>query len=156
MVRLGLNGYWGNKGTVSVRFNLYGVSLCVLNSHLAAHDHQNQVQFLSHRIINSFPQLLKCTIKTRFVISDMLNQTNKTGFNIMACTFLYSQKTGYNIGYKVFFRLRTSSVYANLSWIFSRSREQSYTLKNPAQDGSLFYVYLLYYFILLKSNILCI
>ena len=43
MVRLGLNGYWGNKGTVSVRFNLYGVSLCVLNSHLAAHDHQNQV-----------------------------------------------------------------------------------------------------------------
>jgi len=46
--RLGLNGYWGNKGTVSVRFNLYGVSLCVLNSHLAAHDHQNQIRIESY------------------------------------------------------------------------------------------------------------
>ena len=38
-----MNGYWGNKGTVSIRFNLYGVSICVLNCHLAAHDQFNQV-----------------------------------------------------------------------------------------------------------------
>jgi len=46
--RLGLNGYWGNKGTVSVRFSLYGVSVCVLNSHLAAHDEFNQARIESY------------------------------------------------------------------------------------------------------------
>jgi len=46
--RLGLNGYWGNKGTVSIRFQVYGVSICVLNSHLAAHDHQNQLRIESY------------------------------------------------------------------------------------------------------------
>lgn len=29
----------GNKGAVSIRFSLYGVSMCVVNAHLAAHDH---------------------------------------------------------------------------------------------------------------------
>lgn len=29
----------GNKGAVSIRLNLYGVSMCVVNAHLAAHDH---------------------------------------------------------------------------------------------------------------------
>jgi len=43
--RLGFAGYWGSKGGVSVRFKLYGVSVCVVNSHLAAHD-----QFLQARL----------------------------------------------------------------------------------------------------------
>lgn len=29
----------GNKGAVSIRFALYGCSVCVVNAHLAAHDH---------------------------------------------------------------------------------------------------------------------
>ena len=41
--RLGMGGYWGNKGCVSVRWSVYGVSVCVLNCHLAAHAHMNKV-----------------------------------------------------------------------------------------------------------------
>lgn len=37
--RTGLGGMWGNKGAVSIRFSLYGCSVCVVNAHLAAHDH---------------------------------------------------------------------------------------------------------------------
>merc|ERR1719334_2167703 len=36
--RLGFGGYWGSKGCVSVRFKVYGVSICVVNCHLAAHE----------------------------------------------------------------------------------------------------------------------
>ncbi|CAH2980966.1 unnamed protein product [Chilo suppressalis] len=37
--KTGLGGMWGNKGAVSVRFNIYGCSVCFVNSHLTAHDH---------------------------------------------------------------------------------------------------------------------
>ncbi|CAG9562048.1 unnamed protein product [Danaus chrysippus] len=37
--KTGLGGLWGNKGAVSVRFNIYGCSVCLVNSHLTAHDH---------------------------------------------------------------------------------------------------------------------
>ncbi|XP_057672297.1 inositol polyphosphate 5-phosphatase K-like isoform X1 [Diorhabda carinulata] len=36
--RTGLAGMWGNKGAVSIRLNLYGCSICIVNSHLSAHD----------------------------------------------------------------------------------------------------------------------
>ena len=45
--RLGIGGYWGNKGCVSVRWSVYGVSVCVLNCHLAAHAHMNKVIWTS-------------------------------------------------------------------------------------------------------------
>ncbi|XP_013403695.1 inositol polyphosphate 5-phosphatase K isoform X4 [Lingula anatina] len=35
--RSGLGGWWGNKGGVSIRFDAYGVNVCIVNSHLAAH-----------------------------------------------------------------------------------------------------------------------
>jgi endonuclease/exonuclease/phosphatase family metal-dependent hydrolase len=38
--RTGLSGMWGNKGAVSARLSIYGCSLCFVNSHLSAHDHQ--------------------------------------------------------------------------------------------------------------------
>ncbi|KAL4707802.1 hypothetical protein ACJJTC_001748 [Scirpophaga incertulas] len=37
--KTGLGGMWGNKGAVSVRFNIYGCSVCLVNSHLTAHEH---------------------------------------------------------------------------------------------------------------------
>ena len=40
ITRLSLGGYLGFKGGVSVRLTLYGVSLCFVNCHLSAHDHQ--------------------------------------------------------------------------------------------------------------------
>ncbi|KAJ8721967.1 hypothetical protein PYW08_004369 [Mythimna loreyi] len=37
--KTGLGGMWGNKGAVSIRFNIYGCSVCLVNSHLTAHEH---------------------------------------------------------------------------------------------------------------------
>ncbi|XP_028173531.1 inositol polyphosphate 5-phosphatase K-like [Ostrinia furnacalis] len=37
--KTGLGGMWGNKGAISIRFNLYGCSMCLVNSHLTAHEH---------------------------------------------------------------------------------------------------------------------
>lgn len=41
--RTGLGGLWGNKGAVTIRMNICGVSLCIVNAHLAAHiEHLDQ------------------------------------------------------------------------------------------------------------------
>ncbi|XP_045536608.1 inositol polyphosphate 5-phosphatase K isoform X2 [Papilio machaon] len=37
--KTGFGGLWGNKGAVSVRFNIYGCSVCLVNCHLTAHEH---------------------------------------------------------------------------------------------------------------------
>lgn len=38
--RTGLSGLWGNKGAVSIRLGIYGCTICFVNAHLSAHDHQ--------------------------------------------------------------------------------------------------------------------
>jgi len=43
--RLGFAGYWGSKGCVSIRFKVYGVSVSIVNCHLAAHE-----QFYQDRV----------------------------------------------------------------------------------------------------------
>ncbi|KAL4647559.1 hypothetical protein GN956_G8698, partial [Arapaima gigas] len=43
--RTGILGYWGNKGAVSTRLSFYGLSLCFLNCHLAAH-----MEYASERV----------------------------------------------------------------------------------------------------------
>ncbi|GFY55968.1 phosphatidylinositol 4,5-bisphosphate 5-phosphatase A [Trichonephila inaurata madagascariensis] len=40
--RTGLGGMWGNKGGVTIRFSVYGCSICIVNCHLAAHDSELQ------------------------------------------------------------------------------------------------------------------
>ena len=41
----------GNKGCVSMRWSVYGVSVCVVNSHLAAHTQHNQARLDSYNNI---------------------------------------------------------------------------------------------------------
>ncbi|EAT48128.1 AAEL000840-PA [Aedes aegypti] len=65
--RTGLGGIWGNKGAVSIRLNVYGCSICLVNSHLAAHDHM-----LEERI-NDYDKIVqehKFHVKTKETIFD--------------------------------------------------------------------------------------
>lgn len=45
--RTGCGGMWGNKGAVSIRLNIYGINMCVVNTHLTPHDH-----LLADRIVD--------------------------------------------------------------------------------------------------------
>jgi len=49
--RLSLGGYLGFKGAVSVRFDLYGVSYCFVNTHLSAHDHMLDARVAEYNTI---------------------------------------------------------------------------------------------------------
>ncbi|XP_058836310.1 phosphatidylinositol 4,5-bisphosphate 5-phosphatase A isoform X3 [Topomyia yanbarensis] len=65
--RTGLGGIWGNKGAVSIRLNVYGCSICLVNAHLAAHDHM-----LEERI-NDYEKIVqehKFHVKTKESIFD--------------------------------------------------------------------------------------
>ncbi|XP_058464325.1 phosphatidylinositol 4,5-bisphosphate 5-phosphatase A isoform X7 [Malaya genurostris] len=65
--RTGLGGIWGNKGAVSIRLNVYGCSICLVNAHLAAHDHM-----LEERI-NDYEKIVqehKFHVKTKETIFD--------------------------------------------------------------------------------------
>ncbi|XP_062563541.1 phosphatidylinositol 4,5-bisphosphate 5-phosphatase A-like isoform X2 [Armigeres subalbatus] len=65
--RTGLGGIWGNKGAVSIRLNVYGCSICLVNAHLAAHDHM-----LEERI-NDYEKIVqehKFHVKTKEAIFD--------------------------------------------------------------------------------------
>lgn len=54
-VKTGLGGLWGNKGGVAIRFSLLNpqVNLCLINAHLAAHDHKLKQRISDyHNIVN--------------------------------------------------------------------------------------------------------
>ena len=71
-----MGGYWGNKGCVSVRWSVYGVSVCVLNCHLAAHTHMNKVSNESYVSI-----VTTCSVQDRI-----------EGYNTVLGSHLYSNK----------------------------------------------------------------
>ncbi|XP_077292380.1 inositol polyphosphate 5-phosphatase K-like [Arctopsyche grandis] len=50
-VKTGFGGVWGNKGAVSMRFSIYGCSICIVNSHLTAHDHQLEDRIADYNTI---------------------------------------------------------------------------------------------------------
>lgn len=43
--------FQGNKGAVTIRMDVYGISLCLVNSHLAAHDGHLQERVASYNNI---------------------------------------------------------------------------------------------------------
>lgn len=49
--KTGFGGLWGNKGAVSVRLNIYGVSLCLMNTHLTAHDHNLPTRIAEYNLL---------------------------------------------------------------------------------------------------------
>ncbi|EEB10061.1 Skeletal muscle and kidney-enriched inositol phosphatase, putative [Pediculus humanus corporis] len=53
-IKTGLGGFWGNKGGVAIRMNVYGVSVCVVNTHLTPHDQNLQARIDDYnQIINT-------------------------------------------------------------------------------------------------------
>lgn len=46
-----MNGYWGNKDCEHPVCQVHGVSICVLNCHLAAHDQFNQARIDSYNTV---------------------------------------------------------------------------------------------------------
>ena len=53
-IKTGLGGFWGNKGGVAIRMNVYGVSVCIVNTHLTPHDQNLQARIDDYnQIINT-------------------------------------------------------------------------------------------------------
>ena len=44
LLRLGLGGYTGNKGAITIRLQLYDSTLCFINAHLAAHSNHTLIR----------------------------------------------------------------------------------------------------------------
>jgi inositol-1,4,5-trisphosphate 5-phosphatase len=66
-IRTGFGGVWGNKGGISIRLNAYGCSVCIVNSHLAAHDHM-----LDQRI-SDYQRIVEATKYSVKVNSDIFS-----------------------------------------------------------------------------------
>lgn len=49
--KTGFGGMWGNKGAVSIRFGVSGVSVCLVNCHLTPHDHLLAERISDYNII---------------------------------------------------------------------------------------------------------
>ncbi|XP_078599856.1 inositol polyphosphate 5-phosphatase K-like [Branchiostoma floridae x Branchiostoma japonicum] len=62
--RTGVGGYWGNKGAVTVRMDLYGTSVCITNTHLAAHLEQNEIRIQEFHAITEAQRFPGCKAGT--------------------------------------------------------------------------------------------
>ncbi|KAI8505135.1 positive regulation of renal water transport [Branchiostoma belcheri] len=62
--RTGVGGYWGNKGAVTVRMDLYGNSVCITNTHLAAHLEQNEIRIQEFHAITEAQRFPGCRAGT--------------------------------------------------------------------------------------------
>lgn len=73
--RTGFGGLWGNKGGVSIRLNINGCSICIVNSHLAAHDEYIQQRITDYNTIldsQKFDDPLTPTILSHEQVSILL------------------------------------------------------------------------------------
>lgn len=62
--RAGMGGWWGNKGGVSIRFDLNGVNVIIVNAHLAAHRH-NSAERIELCILDWRPKLQNRRLDSR-------------------------------------------------------------------------------------------
>ncbi|XP_041455927.1 phosphatidylinositol 4,5-bisphosphate 5-phosphatase A-like [Lytechinus variegatus] len=65
LTRTGLGGVWGNKGAVTIRFDCYGRSICLLNVHLSPHQdgwEKRDKEFQTIVSTQEFPQCNPTTI----------------------------------------------------------------------------------------------
>lgn len=54
--KTGFGGLWGNKGCVAIRMSVYGVSVCLVNSHLTPHDQNlvDRIEDYNHIVKETF------------------------------------------------------------------------------------------------------
>lgn len=57
-------GFWGNKGGVTLRLQIYGCSICFVNSHLAAHDHLLKERISDYNTILNSQEFSFCETTT--------------------------------------------------------------------------------------------
>jgi len=89
--RLGFGGYWGSKGCVSIRFQIQGVSFCILNSHLAAHTEYNEARIESYNKIMGEHLFSKDSGTEMILYHDYVIWTGDLNFRLEAGTFSHSE-----------------------------------------------------------------
>lgn len=89
--RLGFAGYWGSKGCVSIRFQIYGVSFCVLNAHLAAHTEYNQARIDSYNTILGEHLYSSDSATEMILYHDYILWTGDLNFRLEEGSFTFSE-----------------------------------------------------------------
>ncbi|XP_040576069.1 phosphatidylinositol 4,5-bisphosphate 5-phosphatase A [Lepeophtheirus salmonis] len=88
--KLAFGGYWGSKGAVSIRFNLYGVSFCFLNCHLHAHDENLQARIDGYESIVE-THLYKNTDTPNILYHDYIFWMGDLNFRLIENSFTHDE-----------------------------------------------------------------